>query len=261
MNKNQKLDHLLAGLGDFVTIGMPEEVTDGRGRKFIQIPVTNLFHIRQCPGCGSPRSNICDSGSTQWAWHVPQGKRMPCKVSYHRERYICTECGLTYMEDIPWVLGSTHITMPLYECIRDDLRQYCTKKEVARVNCVSVHYVDIVVESLRPPITSHLPEVVCLDETHSEVEEHRTGSERNAWIKFTTNLRSRMRTHFDACPELKDAYAMLQYFHEISDGIYSPQSRIKELCFWISKFSKSNSDPIYRAGKCVSDHLSFIQNA
>ena len=31
MNKNQKLAHLLAGLGDFVSIGMPEEVTDGKG--------------------------------------------------------------------------------------------------------------------------------------------------------------------------------------------------------------------------------------
>ena len=39
MNKNQKLTHLLAKLGDSVSIGRSIDVTDGRGKILIHIPV------------------------------------------------------------------------------------------------------------------------------------------------------------------------------------------------------------------------------
>ena len=128
MTKNQKSVRILTGFGDDVSVGTPEEVYDKHGKAIVLLPVTNRSHKRLCPHCGSTHSNICDSGSEQWAWHIPQGRRTPCKVIYHRKRYFCKECRSSYMEDIPWIYGNSHMTMALYNCIRDDLSNYTTKK-------------------------------------------------------------------------------------------------------------------------------------
>ena len=384
VTKNQKSIHVLTGLGGDVSIGTPEEVSSSKGRTIIQIPVTINHHIRRCPNCGSNKANICDSGENSWAWHIPQGRRNPCKVTYHKERYICKDCGTPYMEPIPWIRnnGSSHITLALSECIKDDLHNYTTKYEVARLNCVSTYYVDLIADDLRPPVPSSLPEVICLDETHSEVVEQKSGN--NTWVKFTTNfsdgktgrlldvlpfrtkkklvnyffsnfsskerkkvkflccdmgpqylylaqecfpnasvcldnyhvtnrlnqavnairikeqnylhdkkddaaatdlkhlshklvtsvynqpsywadkeesISARLMSHFETSPELKDAYAMLQYFHEIFNSSFDYKSKCEDLDLWIKVFSQSTSEEIYDAVKSVTDHLEYIHNA
>lgn len=164
MTQKQKSIHVLTGLGDDVFIGTPEEVTDGRGRTIVQLPVTNRTHTRICPDCGGTDIYICDSGRDCRAWHIPQGKRKPCRVVFHRERYVCRGCGRSFMEQIPWIHENSHMTAALYDCIKKDLHSYTTLKEIARVNCISVYFVSLVLKSLRLPVPSSLPEVVCLAE-------------------------------------------------------------------------------------------------
>ena len=384
MTQKQKSIHVLTGLGDDVFIGTPEEVTDSRGRTIVQIPVTNRTHTRICPDCGGTDVYICDSGRDCRAWHIPQGKRKPCRVVFHRERYVCRGCGRSFMEQIPWIHENSHMTAALYDCIKKDLHSYTTLKEIARVNCISVYFVSLVIKSLRLPVPSSLPEVVCLDETHSEVEEHRPDRKDSAWVRFTTNFSDgtdgrlldilpfrtkkrlagyfnsnfplserkkvkflccdmgpqylylaeqcfpnatvcldnyhvtnrlnkavndvrikeqnhlldigdneayadlkhlsrrlvtsiynqhkywrdsedsifgRLMAQFEASPELKDAYAMLQYFHELFHSSSSYDIRCEQLDLWISVFSRSTSEIIYRTVQTVSTHIEYIHNA
>ena len=385
MNKIQKYCHVLAGLGDDVTIdAVDEEFSDRHGKKIINISVTNNQHVRICSECGSPNCSIADSGHDSWVWHIPQGERTLCKVSFHRKRYRCRDCNATPMEPISWMFGNSHLSTPLYECIREDLCHYSTKKEIARINGVSVYYVDLVVKSLRPPIPSSLPEVICLDETHSEVGEKIPDGRRGAWIKYTTNfsdgttgslldilpfktkkrlvnyftknfsynerrrvkflccdmgkqylylanecfpnatvcldnyhvtnrlneavhavrikeqdyllsmgdnaayadlkhlnrrlitsvynqplywhdketeITKRLISRFEASPELRDVYAMLQYFHEIFHDISDYDLKCERLNLWISVFKNSTSSDIYAAVSSVEKHLEYIHNA
>lgn len=96
--------------------------------------------------------SICDSGRDCRVWHIPQGKRKPCRVVFHRERYVCKGCGRSFMEQIPWIHENSHMTAALYDCIKKDLHSYTTLKEIARVNCISVYFVSLVLKSLRLPV-------------------------------------------------------------------------------------------------------------
>lgn len=386
MGRPKKLspENILAGLGIDVRILGINEVTNKHGKKQIHISVENTSHTRKCPACGCTHCNIKDSGSNQWAYHVTQGKRIPCKLLFHRERYICKNCGSSFPEVINWLTPGIHMTKVLYDAILKDLCHYSTKKEIARVNGIPVHFVDAVLDSFDFPVPKALPEVVCLDETHSEVYEDRKISGLTKWYKYTTNfsdgltgelldilpfrtknrmvkyfrsnfsykerskvkflcsdmgkqyltlaekcfpnatvcldnyhvinrlnkavntirireqnyllsdnqnaiytdlkklshklvtslnnqsaywkdhsaeINNRMMFHFDRCPELKDAYAMLQYFHEIFSYIHPFDDKCKYLNLWISIFEKSTSDDIRKAVRSVKDHLPYIHNA
>ena len=386
MGRPKKLspENILAGLGIDVHILGINEVTDKRGKKQIHISVENTSHTRKCPECGCTHCNIKDSGSNQWAYHVTQGERIPCKLFFHRKRYICKNCNISFTEEINWLVHGVHMTKILYDTILKDLCHYSTKKEIARVNGVPVHFVDAVLDSFDFPVPKALPEVVCLDETHSEVYEDKKLSELTRWYKYTTNFSdgltgklldvlpfrtknrmvkyfrsnysykershvrflcsdmgpqyltlaekcfpnatvcldnyhvinrlnkavnsvrireqnhllsndqnaeyndlkklshkfvtslnnqsaywkdnsvevfNRMISHFARCPELKDAYAMLQYFHEIFSYNIDFDKKCQQLDTWISIFERSTSDDIRKAIESVKEHLPFIHNA
>ena len=108
----------------------------------MDITVDHQVHVHPCK-CGS--KDIISYGNIHrpsWAWHVPQGKRRPCKIIYQRKRFMCNICGSTFQESIPWIYHDSHLTVPLAECIEVDLRTIMTKKGIARANRVSVHFVN-----------------------------------------------------------------------------------------------------------------------
>ncbi len=81
------------------------------------------------------------------------------------------------------------------------------------------------------------------------------------WGENCGKYMARMEQHFSECPELKDAYAMLQYFHEIFHEYFPFDEKVKQLDLWISVFEKSTSPDIASAVKSVRKHLSYIHNA
>lgn len=387
MNKNKKFLNLLAGLRGEVTVRDIREVRQKGGVTLIEIPVDHKIHSRPCDDCGSTYTK--KHGLLVFnACHIPQGKRQPCKIICKKQRFLCKSCGNTFVEDVPWLYKDAHITVPLAECITRDLHSIMTKNDIARVNCVSTHYVDIILKDLVPPIPDHLPEVLCLDETFSQVEDEL--DEKTQWIKFVTNLSDgqtgelldiipyrtkrklvkyfngnfsheercrvrhlccdgakfymelagacfpnadvcldnfhvtkylhtglysvrtkqqnyllsksdalndkyhkeyvdlkhlshkfitslfnqqsywgdnygtyvkRIRHHLSICPELKDAYAMLQYYYEIFHDTYDYEKKTADLDKWISIFGKSTSEAIASAVKTVRNHLPYIRNA
>ena len=100
MNKTKKSANILAGLDESLVILKTEKVTVSPGKHQIHISVKNPRHDRTCPDCGNRRCRIKDSGDDVWAWHIPQGERVPCKVFYHKEHYLCSSCGRAFTEDI-----------------------------------------------------------------------------------------------------------------------------------------------------------------
>ena len=389
MNKNRKLLNILAGLGKEITVLSINEVSTDAGNKRIDISIDHPVYATYCPECGS--AHIKKNGRDRrpsWAFHVPLGKRTQSRIIYSRQHFQCRDCLKRFSEDIPWVYCGSHMTVPLSECITDDLSTLMTKDGIARINRIPVYYVELVLNNLTPSIPSYLPEVMCLDETFSEVEETHNGKTR--WVNFVTNLSdgetgelldllpfrtkkrlvhyfrdnfsyeerckvrflccdmaeyylrlvdecfpnaivcldnyhvtnrllkglsevrsrqqdyllslskakndpyykaasdlkhlshklvtaaynhssfwgkkyeayvSRIRQHLMSCPELKDAYAMLQYFYIIFHLQCSYESKVRDLDLWISVFGKSTSETIRKTVGSVSDHLKYIHNA
>ena len=387
MNKTKKLLRLLAGLGEEVTVRDVTEVRLDDGCVRIDITVDHGIYIRPCDKCGSKRV-IRHDRQNYFAWHILLGRRQPTKILLKRQRFKCSSCGATLIEKLPWLYGDIHMTMPLADCIKEDLHSLMTKETIAHNNRVSVHFVDVILKDLTPPLPDHLPEVLCLDETFSEVEEDL--GEKTQWVKFVTNLsdgktgelldiipyrqkrklikyfkdnfsyderckvqhlccdgadfyislakvcfpnadvcldnfhvtkyiqhgvfsvrvkqqnyllsKSNTRNdkhfkeyvvlkhlshklvtsiynhysywgdrsgehaalimhHLSICPELKDAYAMLQYFYEIFHSNYDFRSKVEDLGIWMSVFGRSTSDPIAATVKTVRDHLPYILNS
>ena len=381
VSKTKKLINLLAGLGEDVTIRDANEVLLKSGGTRIDIQISHKPAKRPCPHCGS--SSIKKHGKEpSWAMHVPQGERRSCRLLFQKQRFKCRTCGSTFFEYPAWIFENSHLTVPLAGCIDKDLRHFIPKKDIARINGISPYFVDLVASNLVPAVPMHLPEVICLDETHSEVEEHRDS--KNCWVRFTTNFSDgqtgqlldilpfrttrkmtkyfkkhfsyeercrvkhlccdmaeyyiglvkkcfpnaticvdnfhvtnrlnkcvndirireykrllaaddkksaadlrrlshkfvtsifrqdtfwgekagkytdRMKAHFASCPELKDSYAMLQYFHDIFHSCLSFDRKARDLDLWISVFEKSTSADISAAVDSVKKHLSFIHNA
>ncbi len=389
MSRNKKLANILAGLGKDVTVVSVEEIPKNNGDTEIDITVTHKVRIGPCETCGS--NNVIKHGRKQKAsefLHIPQGNRKPCKILYRKQRLKCNECGAFFLEDIPWVYSDSKLTLPLAQCMEEDLGTLMTKKDIARVNCVSVHFVDFMVGRLKPPIPNHLPTVVCLDETFAEVMQ--ALGMKTKWIRFVTNFSdgetgelldllpfrtkkkmtryfldnfpyeerckvkalccdmashylnlrdecfphaivcldnfhvsnrlekgfldilnrhhewllskssgnrdpysaaasdlrhlrnkfltsvfhqkafwgnkyneyvTRMKTHLDACPELKDAYAMLQFFMEIFHASRTFEEKSAGLDTWISVFGASTSEDINRTVASITDHLPYIHNS
>ena len=81
------------------------------------------------------------------------------------------------------------------------------------------------------------------------------------WNEKYNKYANRIKHHISICPELKDAYAMLQYYYEIFHGNYSYSDKIKFLDTWIAVFENSTSDAIAATVKSVSNHLGYIHNA
>ena len=81
------------------------------------------------------------------------------------------------------------------------------------------------------------------------------------WGTKGSDISSRILTALGRSPELQDAYAMLQYFHEIMHDCCDFHSKSTMLDLWIRTFETSRSDIICSAVKAVKDHLIYIHNA
>ena len=387
MNKTKKIINSLAALSGEITVRAVKEVNQEDGCTCIEIEVDHVIHTRPCPHCGSKKHKKYGKKPSS-AWHIPQGKRIPTHIIYRKQRFLCKNCGSTYLEEITWIYEDGHLTSALAGCMITDLHSIMTKDDVARINGVSVYYVDYILEKVKPPIPSHLPAVICLDETFSQVEEEL--DDKTAWIRFVTNFSdgetgelldilpfrnkrqlihyfndnfsyeerskvkhlccdgadfymdladkcfphadvcldnfhitkrlhkgffhvgtkrqeqllskskekndiyfkeaynlkrlshkfvtsahnheyywadkydeytNRIKHHLSLCPELKDAYAMVQYYYEIFHGVDNYETKIANLSTWISIFGKSTSEAIADTVKAVTDRLEYIHNA
>ena len=127
MGRPKKLspENILAGLGIDVHILGINEVMDKRGKKQIHISVENTSHTRKCPECGCTHCNIKDSGSNQWAYHVTQGERIPCKLFFHRERYICKNCNISFTEELKDASETEDAISLLFFTEFPSLEEYC----------------------------------------------------------------------------------------------------------------------------------------
>lgn len=386
MNKDKKLINTLTALSGEITVRNIEERHLKNGKTCFDMYVEHVVHYTPC-SCGSKM--IKKHGTKPaWAMHVPQGKRSITRIHYDRQRFKCKSCGATFLEDIHWIHNGSHLTVSLFDCIDSDVRTLMTKNDIARVNAVTVHFVDYVLKELKPPIPSHLPEVICIDETFAQVKE--TLNEKTSWIRFVTNLSNgqtgelldimpfrnkknlvhyfkknftyhnrcsvkhlccdgadyyislaekcfpnatvcldnfhvsnyvrtgltsvrnkqqnyllskseikndryyreyidlkylshkldtsafhqkffwrdnyvkyvaRIKHHLSECPELKDAYFMLQYYYLIFHMDYDFKQKTKDLDTWISIFGKSTSEAISATVRSVELHLPYIHNA
>ena len=381
VNKTKKLINLLASLGEDVTIRDANEVHLKNNSTRIDIHTKHKPVKRPCPHCGS--HSVKKHGKVpSWAMHIPQGERKSCRLLFKKQRFKCKNCDGTFFEEPSWIFKNSHLTVPLAGCIETDLKHFIPKKDIARINGVSPYFVDLVASHLVPGIPVHLPEVICLDETLSEVEEQRNS--KTVWLRYITNFSdgktgelldilpfrtikkltkyfkkhfshderckvkylccdmakcyiglvqkcfpnaevcvdnyhvtnrlntcvndirkkeqnrlentdshklaselkhlshkfttsiynqqyywkdrsseylSRIKVQCDSCPELKDAYAMLQYFHDIFHSYATFENKIRDLDLWISVFEKSTSEAISKAVDSVKNHLSYIHCA
>ena len=389
MSRNKNIDSLIIGLGRGTRLLRAEEVCVNGNKYCLEITVDHRSRLRTCIECDSDSviwyGNKCEPS---WAWHIPQGTRRSTKIVYHKHRMKCKCCGRTFFEDIPWIYNYSHLTSPLAEAIKNDLCTLMTKKDIARVNCVPIHYVDNMVKLLTPSVPDHLPTVICLDETFAQVEEFL--NEKTKWLRFITNFSdgetgelldilpfrskgpliryfldnftyeerckvkhiccdgaasyrniqeicfpnadvcldnyhvfihihkgfnmvftkrlneilskskndkdkyrkqhnslkgshhrfitsiynqrrywndkydeysSSIIHHISEYPELKDAYAMIQYFREIFHDIHNFEDKVKELDLWLSIFEKSTSDGINYAVNYLKRNLKYIHTA
>ena len=157
MNKDKKLINTLSALRWEITVRSIEERQLKNGKTCFDIYVDHAVHYAPC-SCGS---NMIKKHGTKPAWtrHIPLGKRSTTCIHYDRQRFKCKTCGATFLEDIRWIHNGSHLTVSLFDCIDSDVRTLMTKNDIARVNAVTVHFVDYVLEELKPPIPSLLPEV------------------------------------------------------------------------------------------------------
>ena len=81
------------------------------------------------------------------------------------------------------------------------------------------------------------------------------------WGDNYDSITSRLQLCLEKFPDLKDAYAMLQYFHDIAHDIPDYDLRVEALELWIKIFQDSLVDEIRHAVKMVRDHLTYIKNA
>ena len=89
------------------------------------------------------------------------------------------------------------------------------------------------------------------------ISSHQKYKWRNRYDKTS----SRILRFLELSPELKDAYAMLQYYHEITHNYMDLDMKIEQLLRWIRVFEKSTSVIVYKAVKTIKDHLPYILNA
>lgn len=81
------------------------------------------------------------------------------------------------------------------------------------------------------------------------------------WGDNYGSIVSRLQLYMEQFPDLKDTYAMLQYFHDITHDIYDYDRKIAALELWINTFQDSLVDEIRHAVKTIRDHLPYIKNA
>ena len=85
--------------------------------------------------------------------------------------------------------------------------------------------------------------------------------QRLYWGDNYDRIVERLRKAFERFPDLKDAYAMLHYFHEIYDTFPFFEKRRAMLSLWIARFKDSLVDEIRSAVKTISEHIEYIHNA
>ena len=225
MNKTKKIINSLAALSEEITVRDVKEVTQEDGCIRLDVYVDHIVHTRSCPHCGSKKCKK-QGKKPSYAWHIPQGKRRPTRIIYRRQRFLCKTCGSTYLEEITWIYEDGHLTSELAGCIITDLHSIMTKNDIARINGVSVYFVDYILDKVKPPIPSHLPAVICLDETFSQVEEEL--DDKTAWIRFVTNLSDGETGELLDILPFRNKHQLIRYFND--NFSYEERSKVKHLC-------------------------------
>ena len=120
-----KTSNLIADIDSDITIVKASLSGNGSVRHiFISTPRT----IQKCPHCDSSNCVINDSGRKREVWHVPQSRR-PFKLFFTQRRYICRECGSTFMEHLDWLHSGLNMTNAMFDTIKHDLLYKLSKKK------------------------------------------------------------------------------------------------------------------------------------
>lgn len=118
------------------------------------------------------------------------------------------------------------------------------------------------VDDTRRKLQNCLPETACKDLKNLQKRLLTAPSNQNDyWGKKTESISARLLDAFDRYPDLREAYAMLQYFHDITRNTYDLSVRCQDLDLWISTFENSLVDDVRSAVSTISGHLPFIHNA
>lgn len=116
-----------------------------------------------CNYCGSERCNIKDSGRMRTVRHLAFGNR-GTMVTFRHRRYICKECGRSFMEAVYWIMDNFNITSALYLMICKDLQTTASIRDIAAGNVVSEAIVRHILEATPAYVPPHLPKTLCIDE-------------------------------------------------------------------------------------------------
>ncbi|MBR0173625.1 MAG: transposase [Lachnospiraceae bacterium] len=114
---------------------------------------------RICRNCGSQSCRIHDPGKVRRIHHTPLFRK-PCLLIVKQRRFICNVCGSTFMELLDWIYPHINITRALFHQIYEDLKHYTSKKEIARVNGITPHFVSAVEKKIRFGVAPYLPVLI-----------------------------------------------------------------------------------------------------
>ena len=159
-----KIEKALIGIGDGISVYDTVKTDDGSVHLYIRCKEKP----RTCRDCGSHACRILDSGKDRKIHHTPI-YRKPCLLMVNQRRYICSNCGATFMEHLDWIYPHLNITRALFLQIHEDLKHYTSKKEIARVNGITPYFVSAVEKKIRFGVAPYLPKVLCLDDVHVSV--------------------------------------------------------------------------------------------
>lgn len=181
---------------------------------------------RMCPHCGSSSCVIKDSGSDISVYHTPCSSKSTHLI-FHRRRYLCHDCGRSFMEQPEWLHPSLHVTRMLYLDICLDLTKMLSLSEIASRNGVTEEIVSSVLSMIRFSRPSRLPEILCMDEFKGDTGIYNPLKHRWDKEKFHASvIDGSSHAVIDILPGIR-AVEMKKYFRQFST---EERSRVKFFC-------------------------------
>ena len=201
-----KITNSLAGLDEHVTIKKMETSTN-----LCKLHITFPEGERVCPCCGSHHCVIKDSGKEYKVYHSAI-QRCTTHLFFRRKRYLCRDCGQTFMQKINWLHDSLHITNTLYFDVCMSLSKPLSIQQIAQQNGIPAAMVSQILDFVPCAAPHYLPSILAIDEFKGNSGTWNPDKKRWNTAKYHTNIVDVSRhSVMDILPFIKAA-DLKQYF-------------------------------------------------
>lgn len=132
--------------------------------------VETTIEAQECPTCGKLAHKIKGYGRERQI-QAMEILGYDSVIHYTPKRLRC-ECGKTFSVNSPDIPGRTKLTNDRKAKIYQDLKLKISMREVARLNNVSVSYVEYLLDKLSYPL-DEIGEIVCIDEFKGNMDDEK----------------------------------------------------------------------------------------